>query len=70
MFSEGDVVQLHSRGGEMTVEKVEESTIHCVWLDQRGNVCRDAFGDWTLERADSRKHNFPNRNSRTGLPTV
>ena len=70
MFHLGDVVQLHSRGFEMTVERIEDSTIHCVWLNQRGDICREAFGDWTLEKADARKQNFPNRNPRTGLPTI
>jgi uncharacterized protein YodC (DUF2158 family) len=70
MFHPGDVVQLRSRGVEMTVESIEDSSIRCVWLNQHGDVCRELFGDWTLEKADTRKNAFPNRNPRTGLPTL
>jgi uncharacterized protein YodC (DUF2158 family) len=70
MFHAGDVVQLRSRGFEMTVESIEDSSIRCVWLNRNGDVCRELFGDWTLEKADTRKNNFPNRNQRTGLPTL
>lgn len=70
MFHPGDVVRLRSRGFEMTVESIEDSSIRCVWLNQQGDVRREVFGDWTLEKADTRKSNLPNRNPRTGLPTL
>lgn len=51
-FNVGDVVRLTSwnvdEGITMTVERVENSLVTCIWFDKNGNLNRGSFKEQTL----------------------
>jgi len=55
-FTPGDIVRLKSDwygNHVMTVGEVHEtsSSCGCVWFDDKGDLCKDSFGEETLELA-------------------
>jgi uncharacterized protein YodC (DUF2158 family) len=48
-FTVGDQVRLITGGQAMTVEKIEEDTINCVWSNN-GQIKREQFVAGTLEK--------------------
>ncbi|MBF0169404.1 MAG: DUF2158 domain-containing protein [Alphaproteobacteria bacterium] len=48
-FSVGDTVRLKSGGPVMTIEKMENDRIFCVWFDSKNELQRNGFHAPTLE---------------------
>jgi len=46
-FKVGDVVSFSS-GNPMTIEKIGEHSIDCMWVNAKGDKCRGSFNPSTL----------------------
>ncbi|ANB78118.1 hypothetical protein AYM40_37770 (plasmid) [Paraburkholderia phytofirmans OLGA172] len=50
-FAIGDEVFLKSGGEKMTIEKIDETDVSCVWFDKNKKVERNTFHAATLKKA-------------------
>ncbi|MDR1221978.1 MAG: DUF2158 domain-containing protein [Tannerella sp.] len=49
----GDVVNLRSGGGKMTVESIENGVVLCCWKDKSGSTKRESFQLSLLKKASA-----------------
>jgi uncharacterized protein YodC (DUF2158 family) len=52
-FEIGDIVELRSGGGEMTLEEVGQNSVTCRWRTKAGSVKRDKFPPACLRKAQA-----------------
>lgn len=52
-FIVGDVVKLKSAGPDMTIAKINDSSLECTWFDQKGELKSENFIAEILEKEDN-----------------
>tara|TARA_R110002167_G_scaffold37711_1_gene118236 strand:- start:476 stop:712 length:237 start_codon:yes stop_codon:yes gene_type:complete len=58
-FEVGDVVCLKSGGADMTVEKIRDGEVDCVWLDSARRMKQRAFDVRLLEKTGENRGVIP-----------